>query len=134
MEDGRLADWTDRNTEAATYQEIPSQGCSLCPNTICCGRINSLLHSARSIHLFNSSPESYDLRRAVTILSEKLRRQGYRYPMVQDYHSCWLHNKWGVVNYLNNEVAKLAEGMAALGAPVKLHSPVEDTREAVNFN
>ncbi len=84
--------------------------CLACQNKNNCRMIASAVASIGSVHaLRHSSPL---MRKKFALIVDHLRREGFSYPNVRHPSLCWMHQKFGVATFYENQLVQLAEKMS----------------------
>ena len=89
---------------------IRQSACIACQNKNNCQVIAStiaLLGSEKTLH--RSSPA---MRKKFALVADHLRREGFAYPYVRHPSKCWMHQKFGVATFYENQLVQLAEKMS----------------------
>ena len=105
---------TPPNIQTIDRPYIHQGACLACQNKSNCRVIASTVANLNSEEtLRQSSPLA---RKKFASIADHLRREGFLYPNVAHPSQCWMHQKFGVATFYENQLVQLAGKMSQTGS------------------
>lgn len=89
--------------------------CIACQNKSICKSIASRVAALGADQVLGHSSPAFKKKYAA--IADHLRREGFSYPNVINASTCWMHSKFGVAVFYENQLATLADKSLTVSVP-----------------
>jgi len=94
-------------TDKVQTNKAHQSACDTCQNESKCKKIATTVTLLKSEQVVrNSSPA---VKKKFAAITDHLRREGFAFPDVKHPSLCWMHQKFGVATFYENQLIMLAE-------------------------
>lgn len=105
---------------------LAKSACLTCQNKTTCKSIATAVAVLGSEQILRRSSPS--LKKKYAAIADHLRREGFSYPNVRKASHCWMHSKFGVAVFYDNQLSMLSEKV--LDTRLRAPEVIRESRQA----